>query len=161
MIVRCLALLAVLGFSGAALAQGSRISQSDDVMVFDQCLEEAGLAFNARVQCIGRVFEACLEKQEDDSTTNVRECYTRETDLWERLIADVDTNLERRQDSPARTELGEASRTWESFRNSACNIPYVLNQQREPASVMGMACFNRSTALWALQLSEFVRPTGN
>ncbi len=143
------------------MAQGSRISQSEDVMVFDQCLEEAGLAFNARVQCIGGVFRACLDKQEDDSTTNIRECYSRETALWERLIADVDTNLERRQDNSTRTELGEANRNWESFRNSACNIPYVLNQQREPAAVRGAECFNRSTALWALQLTEFVRPAGN
>ncbi len=159
--IQCLLFFVMFVFSGYALAQGVNTPRPEEVKVFHQCLQKAGLVFNDRVQCIGKVFDSCVMSAKDQSSIGMRECYSRETVLWEKLISDSEKKLRRKQSKATRTELSEAMLNWKSFRNNACNIPYTMYEGGTIGPVLGMECFSRLTALWALQLSEFATPMGN
>lgn len=161
MIIRYLVLIAFLCSSGAAVAQGPNTPRPEEIKAFHECLRKRGLVFNDRVQCIGKVFETCAMKLQDQTSMGMRECYSRETALWEKMILNSEKELRRNENKPTKTMLSEAARNWKAFRNNTCNIPYAMNPKGTLAPVLGMECFNRITALWALQLSEFATPLGN
>ncbi|EEA95578.1 MULTISPECIES: lysozyme inhibitor LprI family protein [unclassified Pseudovibrio] len=161
MIIRCLVFLAFLSSSAVALAQGPNQPRADEIKVFHECLQKGGLVFTNRVQCIGKVFEHCAMKLQDQTSMGMRECYSRETALWEKMISNSEKELRRNENKATKTELVESTRNWKAFRNNACNIPFAMNPKGTLAPVLGMECFNRITALWALQLSEFATPLGD
>ncbi len=161
MIIRSLMFIAFLCFSGISVAQEADTPRPDEIKVFHECLEKGELVFNDKVQCIGKVFEHCVMMYQGQTSTGIRECYVRETSLWEKMVANAEKKLRRNEKQPAWTELVEADRNWKAFRNNACNIPYAMDPEGKRSPVPGLECFNRVTALWALQLSEFATPSGN
>ncbi|WP_208979453.1 lysozyme inhibitor LprI family protein [Pseudovibrio axinellae] len=94
----------------------------------------------------------------DRTSTGISKCYARETALWEKMIAAAEKDLRLRQDKPTMTEMQEANVNWKAFRNNACNIPFTMKGEQRMAPILELECFNRVTAFWALQLSEFTAP---
>lgn len=159
--IRALMLCIALSLPAAAYAQGPNTPRPEETKVFHACLKKAGMGFNDRVQCIGKVFEYCSSKPDQQTTMGMRECYSRESILWERMMNGAIKRLDVQQNKNTQTELREADRSWKAFRNTACNIPFTMYQKGTIGPVLGIECFNRTTALWAIQLDEFATPLGN
>lgn len=139
--------------AGTSAAERDTFAPEDKAAV-DDCLKAARAQTQRLASCIGIASAACQKKPGMESTAGMRDCYIRESAVWEQMLNQRYDALSARLSEASAQKLREIQRAWTAWREEKCQMPYLLYEGGTIAVPSSAYCFMEVTAERALELDE-------
>lgn len=135
-----------------------------DAGIVQACYENTP-AWDVTPDCVGYAANICQELPGGSTTQGISACLSAETAVWDDILNDA--YQAKQADFNARDAMGaaatpaelimalrDAQRAWISFRDSDCELRYVIFQGGSIRSIVGSGCRLSKTAQRALELRD-------
>jgi uncharacterized protein YecT (DUF1311 family) len=144
---------------GSSAAARDTFAPEDKTSVHE-CLKSTRAQSKPARNCIGAASRICEEKPGMESTAGMRDCYLRESAVWEELLNERYRALLGELSKKGAEKLRDIQRVWITWREEKCQLPYLLFEGGTMAIPASAYCFMETTAERALELDEAASTTG-
>lgn len=138
-------------------AQESAKPTSAERKAVQQCVLDARKARESPATCVGNVAENCQKRPGMDSTVGMRDCFARETAIWDDRLNRNYKALLMVIESGDRAALRDIQRAWIKWRDIKCTLPYLTNPGGTIAGPLSGRCVMLETATRSIELGDEIR----
>lgn len=115
---------------------------------------------NPPTDCVGAASNACMESEEDGTTTiGMTRCMARETAWWDGQLNVHYASLEETLAPELFATLRDAQRSWIDYRDASCGFEYELWSEGTIRSTVFAGCMMKLTAQRAQALERYATRT--